>query len=139
IQRKRKSGEKDVHTVLDGETLHHIAQSEGIRLESLLAYNFLKPDMQPRTGEQLYLKSHAPSMPRLMTASAIISVISRSTGLAKGDYSSEPGYLLHRVQAKETMYSISKKYEVNVEDLMQWNDLRDAQLKTGQQLRIKKM
>jgi hypothetical protein len=34
-------------------------------MESLLEYNHLQSYMQPAAGEQLYLKSKAPGMPRL--------------------------------------------------------------------------
>jgi LysM repeat protein len=37
------------------------------------------------------------------------------------------------------MYSISKKYSVTPRDVAKWNDLQSMSLKTGQQLRIKKM
>jgi len=43
------------------------------------------------------------------------------------------------VQLKETMYSISKKYAVSPQDILEWNGLQSMALKTGQQLRIKKI
>jgi LysM repeat protein len=43
------------------------------------------------------------------------------------------------VQLKETLYSISKKYGVSPQDVLEWNHLQNANLKTGQQLRIKKI
>lgn len=65
LQRKRKSGSSEFHTVRQGESLRDIAQAEGIRLESLLEYNHLENYMQPAAGEQLFLRKKAPSMPRL--------------------------------------------------------------------------
>ena len=65
LQRKRKTGSHEFHTVKEGETLKDVAREEAIRLESLLEYNHLQNDMQPATGEQLYLRSKAPSMPKL--------------------------------------------------------------------------
>src|SRR5690606_20867753 len=64
LQRKRKSGMNEIHQVQAGETIWHIAQAEGIRLESLLEYNHLTREMQPAEGEQLYLRKKAPSMPK---------------------------------------------------------------------------
>lgn len=47
--------------------------------------------------------------------------------------------VVHTVAAKETMYSISKKYNVTMEEIRQWNSLADnATLSIGQQLAIKK-
>ncbi len=66
LQRKRKIGEQEFHLVEEGETLYDIAQAEGIRLESLLEYNFLKKEMQPAAGEKLNLKWKASQAPRLL-------------------------------------------------------------------------
>ncbi|MES1215938.1 MAG: glucosaminidase domain-containing protein [Bacteroidota bacterium] len=65
LQRKRKTGNNEFHTVEAGETLFDISQEEAIRLESLLAYNMLGDGQQPAIGEKLYLKTKAPSVPRL--------------------------------------------------------------------------
>jgi len=65
LQRKRKTGNNEFHVVRQGETLRAIAQEEAIRMESLLEYNHLQSYMQPAAGEQLYLKSKSPAMPRL--------------------------------------------------------------------------
>lgn len=139
LQRKRKTGASEFHTVGHGENLYQIAQIEGIRLESLLSYNLLKGNMQPQVGEKLYLHQNAPAMPRLATAAAIVSVISNSNDLAKANGPVKENFIFHTVQSKETLYSISKKYAVSSEDLMNWNGLQNMGLKMGQQLRIKKM
>jgi LysM repeat protein len=46
--------------------------------------------------------------------------------------------IVHTVEAKETMYSISRKYGVTADDIKQWNDLSDYTLSIGQSLVIKK-
>ena len=65
IQRKRKIGEHEFHVVQPGENINSIAQTEAIRLESLLEYNNLGADMQPAAGENLYLRSKSSSTPKL--------------------------------------------------------------------------
>jgi len=42
------------------------------------------------------------------------------------------------VQNKETLYSISKKYGVDVEQIQKWNKLDSLNLKKGQELIIYK-
>ena len=69
IMRKRKTGLNEQHVVKAGETLSDIAQTEALRLESLLEYNFLQPNMQPAVGSVLYLRSKAPGMPALTIGS----------------------------------------------------------------------
>ncbi len=69
IMRKRKFGLNEQHVVKPGETLADIAQTEALRLESLLEYNFLQPNMQPAVGSVLYLRAKAPAMPALTIGS----------------------------------------------------------------------
>lgn len=58
IERKMKKGAGDVHVVAQGETIHDIAQVEGIRLENLLEYNHLVKTSAVKPGDKLLL--HAP-------------------------------------------------------------------------------
>jgi LysM repeat protein len=130
LKRKRRTGANEFHVVASGETLYDIAQEEGIRLQNLLDYNFLKPGMQPDGGEKLYLQRQAPGMPRLAVLHADNTTVSA--------YAPSEEFILHTVQPKETVYAIAKKYSVEVADVMKWNDLPSMDLKIGQQLRISK-
>lgn len=67
LMRKRKTGNNDQHIVKAGESLNDIAQTEALRIESLLEYNYLKPGMKPAPGTVLYLKAKAPSMPETVS------------------------------------------------------------------------
>ena len=67
LMRKRKVGLNEQHIVKPGETLADIAQTEALRIESLLEYNFLQPNMQPAVGSVLYLRAKGPGMPALAT------------------------------------------------------------------------
>jgi len=44
--------------------------------------------------------------------------------------------VMHVVANGETLYSISKKYKIIVEDLMLWNKLEGTTLYKGQKLKI---
>ncbi|MEI6948504.1 glucosaminidase domain-containing protein [Paraflavisolibacter sp. H34] len=168
LQRKRKTGAHEFHTVATGEDLYQIAQMEGIRLETLQSYNHLKNGMKPQVGEVLSLHRKAESMPRLVPAGALVAQAPRTAEVVPADAmamaapvinkprevvagpnagtdntalsGATGGYLVHVVQAKETVYSISRKYAVRVDDVLRWNGLHgSATLKAGQQLRIKRM
>jgi LysM repeat protein len=65
LQRKRKTGVNEFHVVQPGETLYDVCQVEGLRLESLTEYNHLKAYDEPAVGERLFLRSAAPSRPRV--------------------------------------------------------------------------
>ncbi len=125
LQRKRKTGSNEFHTVSKGETLHYISQVNGIRLASLLEYNLLSPDDNPAEGSKLFLKA-----PTEVKSSASLTSESGNNTVSELHY--------HTVQQKETLYAISKKYDVAVNEIMQWNNLSSTDLKQGQEIRIYK-
>ncbi len=131
LQRKRKTGANAFHIVQPGETLYYISQAEGIRLESLLANNLLTDKMQPAPGEKLYLQETAAARPLL--ADEKKAILKEAHG---GPAGRTVDSTTHIVQTKETLYSISKKYGVSLEQLRTWNKLDSLEVKIGQQLLI---
>ncbi len=153
LQRKSKTGSIDFHIVERGESLHHISQKEGIRLQNLLEYNSLTENQQPSTGEKLYLKIKAPNSPELTTqpevktgSKKIESIIPSTGDNEKYAQTSEKennmvqasGIIVHTVQLKENLYQVSKMYNVGVMEIYEWNKLSSYDLKEGQQLKINK-
>lgn len=154
LQRKRKVGSCEFHLIKSGENLYDICQSEGIRYESLLELNHLNGDIQPAAGEKLFLQNAAAFRPLLTTEKKNNTYINKGpekdviqVGGAVGK--SQPGsnitynevaqeYTTHLVSTKETLYSISKKYGVELEKIMKWNKLDTMDVKTGQCLIIYK-
>lgn len=140
LQRKRKSGANEFHEVRGGESVYDVAQAEGLRMESLMEYNFLEPGMQPVKGEKLYLQSKAPSMPKLADTDASRPAQNELSDAMQRPVpvNNESETIMHTVQPKETVYAIAKKYSVAVNDVMKWNEMETNDLKTGQQIRINK-
>ncbi|TAH05397.1 MAG: LysM peptidoglycan-binding domain-containing protein [Sphingobacteriales bacterium] len=130
LQRKRKTGDKEFHTVMPGETVYSIAQLEGIRIDALREYNKLAASDEPAVGEKLYLQDAAPQAPVLAVNTKVINSPAAHT-LVKET-------IKHIVKPKETLYSISKKYAVPVTAIVEWNKLQGYELKMGQELLILK-
>lgn len=133
LQRKRRTGAAAFHTVAEGETLYEIAQAQGIRMEALLQLNLLTTGQLPAVGEQLHLQTPATAAPRL---AAIKTTAAQVVTETTPDII--PEKIIHIVQPKETLYSISKKYEVSITELQQWNSITGAGLKEGMELIINK-
>lgn len=136
LQRKRRTGVNAVHVVAAGETLYDIAQTQGIRLDALLQLNQLTVNMQPAVGEQLYLQSPAPAAPKL--AVVVKDVVQQPATDETETVMQNKEVIVHVVQPKETLYSISKKYEVSLAQIQQWNKLGGTELKEGTELIINK-
>jgi LysM repeat protein len=141
LQRKRKQSHNEFHITRDNETLEEISQEEGIRLESLLAYNHLSKGMYPAPGEKLFLRNEAPAMPKLISFNEQ-SPESEEEAIESADEKSmaaSPDLLQrHTVQSKETLFSLAKKYQVSQDQIKEWNKLSSGELKVGQELLIYK-
>lgn len=147
LQRKRKTGANEFHIVQPRETVFGIAQKEAIRIESLMEYNLLSKGMQPAVGEKLYLHSKASFAPRLAVnknlenehlAIAVQPQNSLFSFASETSNSLKREMVFHTVQPKETLYTIAKKYDLSLDEVADWNQLQNFDLKIGQQLKIYK-
>ncbi|MEO6488882.1 MAG: glucosaminidase domain-containing protein [Ferruginibacter sp.] len=112
LEKKSKQGNRDIYLASKGETLHSIAQTNAIQLEYLLQYNDLKEFESLKKGTKVYLRP------------------SKNAG--------NTNINLHKVQQKEGLYSISKKYNVPVQQIKDLNNLISDELTIGQELIISK-
>ncbi|MFD2525810.1 glucosaminidase domain-containing protein [Flavihumibacter stibioxidans] len=126
LHRKRKTGTELFHYVKAGETLYGIAQAQGIRYESLLELNHLSAGMEPAAGERLFLREKSPSRPVLAGSVITATTVSGTQAV----------FTTHIVRNKETLYGISRRYGVSLHQLIEWNKLNGADLRTGQELII---
>jgi hypothetical protein len=140
LQRKRRQSHNEYHIFEAGENLYDIAQVEALRLESMLDYNQLQKGMTPAPGEKLYLQQRAPVRPSL------VQVTEKNIKPDDENIVEESGIInmdsvetmIHVVRPKETLFGLSKKYQVDIDKIKEWNKLQDGELKTGQELLIYK-
>lgn len=97
------------HMVTSGETLFSIARAYNTSVSQLKEWNNLSGN-EIEVGQLLIV------------------------GMEE---SGQPGNAIaHKVQAQETLFSISKQYGVNIAEIKAWNNLPDNTLEIGQQLTI---
>lgn len=142
LQRKRKQGNTAFHLVLKGELLYDIAQGEGIRLENLMEYNRLQKGQEPMPGQKVYLQKNAAEqafeageniilMNDMVQAEPVTQYQDVSPAITRNA-------VKHIVQSKETLYSIARKYEVEMAQIRTWNRLQKDDIHIGQELLIYK-
>jgi membrane-bound lytic murein transglycosylase D len=110
------------HVVEKGETLYAISRKYGISVNELLEINDLNNDDKIRIGQKIYLKNPFEE---------------NNTSTLKNDQSFEDSYITYTVKKGDTLYSLSKKYRVSIEDILKWNNKSNYNLKEGEILRIK--
>ncbi|HRN92183.1 MAG TPA: LysM peptidoglycan-binding domain-containing protein [Ferruginibacter sp.] len=114
LERKHKFAAQESVVADANESYHSIAQSHGVQLEKLLEYNGVTEDDEVAAGTTVWLK---PNTQAAVTTS---------------------GTIIHKVQPKEGLYAISRKYNVPVSVIREINQLTSDQLQVGQQLIISK-
>ncbi|WP_428741991.1 LysM peptidoglycan-binding domain-containing protein [Tenacibaculum sp.] len=117
--------EYETHTVEKGETVYRITKQYGITKEDLIKYN----------PEYTNIQSNNLSIGQVLKVKAITKTIT----IDKDEVLKK--FLTHTVKSKETMYSLTRFYNVSKEDLIRLNpeypDLVDNKLSIGQLLKIK--
>lgn len=98
--------QSQTHTVKQGETLFSIAQQYDIEVEQIREWNNLRGS-ELSVGQTLLISAPSPD-------SAIT----------------------HTVQRQETLFSISKQYNVSIAEIKNWNNLSSNNLRVGQELTI---
>ncbi|MGN6194315.1 MAG: glucosaminidase domain-containing protein [Ginsengibacter sp.] len=130
LEKKKKEGDQDFCIAQPNETLYDIAQKHGVILQNLYVYNQLTPDDYIVAGTKIFLRPQAKDVGEV----AVKNPGNENT--TKTSFTPKP--TVHTVLPKETLYSISKKYGVAVNDLKTWNRLSGNDIKIGQQLIISK-
>lgn len=100
-----------IHKVGEKETLYGISRRYGVTVTQILEFN-KTADAGLEIGQILKV----PYVPRPKTPK---------------------GATVHKVAEKETLFSISRQYNVTIDEIKQWNSLPDNSLSVGQELVIK--
>ncbi|RLJ97698.1 amino acid ABC transporter substrate-binding protein [Tenacibaculum discolor] len=117
--------EYETHEVQKGETVYRITKQYGITKDDLIKFN----------PEYTNIQSNNLSIGQVLKVKEIKKTITidKEKVLEK--------FLTHTVKSKETMYSLTRFYNVSKEDLLRLNpeypDLADNKLSIGQLLKIK--
>ncbi|MCX2738657.1 LysM peptidoglycan-binding domain-containing protein [Pontibacter anaerobius] len=107
------------HTVDAGETLYQISKKYNVPVDQLRQWNSLQGSALS-LGQELRVK--APAAP----------------AAAQPTSPKASGTVYHTVAAGESMYQISRKYDVTIKDIMEWNNKPDFSVSAGERLEIRK-
>jgi len=108
------------HVVEKGETLFSISRKYNVPPDDIKKWNNLQTNVIT-VGQVLEIKKYKENSLSTLPENKI----------------SSPEEKLYEVKKGETLYALSRKFNVSVDDIITWNKLDDLSLKEGQQLRIK--
>jgi len=115
----KKENDQVLHIVAPGQTLYSISKIYGVTVADIETLN-------PEVKIDSLQINQVLKIPRILKTDDQVNNIS-----------SNPGFILHKVEEKETLYSLSKKFSISQEQITQANEnvAKDG-LKIGQEIRI---
>ncbi len=108
------------HIVAEGETLYGISRKYHLSIDALMEINEIVPGENIRIGQQLYLKKPDAGI---------------EMKEEKGQNAGE-SYITYEVRKGDTLYNLSKKFNVSIQDIMEWNNKDSMELGLGEILKI---
>jgi membrane-bound lytic murein transglycosylase D len=101
-----------------GQTFYSISKMYDVTVNDIFYWNNLAQDAKLLSGQKLTIRPVGNTLDQQPKAEEFTN---------------------HTVAQGETMFSISQKYGVKVDQIKEWNELPDTGVKIGQQLKIKKL
>lgn len=156
-EKKYASAEIATHIVRPGETLWGISQKYGIKLAALKSKNRIRQDRDLKAGMVLNLQEHRSrgeeikmvkisDSPPVRSVAVATSTTTNSTSANNRPFvnnqtqnppTTPATKLFHMVLGGETLFALSKKYGVTVNQLKDWNNIGPQNiLSIGQKLVI---
>lgn len=109
------------HTVRRGDTLSDIARQHGVPYHSLVSFNQLR-STRIYPGQKLVIPHRGKVGKRT----------ARKPKIAKINKNAKT----YKVRSGDTLWSISRHFDVSVSELRSWNNLRGSRLHPGQKLKL---
>jgi len=150
------------HTAQYGETIWDIAQNYGIKTDAIRDKNRMNSTEALVPGRVLWLRKKRPKNSEIEYKSIepkpSVNVIENNkismdtfklnTSKTTGDSkvvsptveinADKYDYKYHTVETGETLFGIAKKYNLATDSIMEWNNLENYNLKTGQNIIVEK-
>jgi LysM repeat protein len=126
INEKVVEKSKSAHVVQPSETLFSISKKYKVSVEDIKKWNGL-PNNEIFIGQELVVYKEGPG-------AAYQGALSESEKTEKPVvvFDERRGELTHKVSPGETLFSISRKYEVSVDDIKKWNALLSNEISIDQ-------
>lgn len=139
LKKKKKTAISSYHIVKEDESLWSISQKYCIKIKALRKLNLMRSNEALEVGRKLYLKNTRPEGdPEIIKPKQPIKKVRITTPQRPKKNNSNTSTVTHTVQAGETLWRISQKYGVPVDQIKKLNNKTSNELSLGEIIIIKK-
>jgi len=135
VAKDNAAGSFVTHEVLPKQTLYSLSRQYGVSVDELIANN---PESKSglTVGMQLKIPVKTPQVTKQTVKAPVPTppVVTKPAPKVEKEEKAEAPKRTHVVQRKETLYSISRQYDISVEELTRANNI--TSIKVGQELII---
>ncbi|MEP6846687.1 MAG: LysM peptidoglycan-binding domain-containing protein [Panacibacter sp.] len=124
------------HILVDGETLSMLATKYKTTVGDIMRLNGMHADSKLVIGQKIKIPGSGQAVQREGETKTKPPVVNNTAPPPSAAPKKSSTGLTHIVEPKETMYSISKKYGITIEQLQKWNYKKDNNLEVGEVLAV---
>ena len=117
------------HTVEAGQTYYSISKRYGVTVDELLAANGFTLNDKLSVGQPVTVKNIPAGFPVGESIAPAATPGRTATGSA-------PKVVYHTVEKGQTMFRVSKIYNVTIEQIQEWNGMTGTAVNEGQRIKI---
>lgn len=133
-----------IHQVKPTETLFSISRMYNVKIDDIRNWNNLSGS-ELNIGQEIIIKTENQSVSEQSESSnevASSTPVDAASSVSASDkdtlVESSDAKVVHTVEPTQTLFSISRMYNVTVDDLKKWNELDQSELNVGQKLIVKR-
>jgi LysM repeat protein len=128
------------HIVSSNESIYSLSRLFSVPIDSIVKYNLISGN-ELKIGQRLSIKDAIiPILKEVSTNSeGILKNIPSNdlTSSLNSNLMNNDLFVLHTVQSQESLYTISKRYMVSINDLIELNNLKTSKISPNDVLKIK--
>ncbi len=129
------SSSQGTYTVKAGESVWSVANKNGITMDQLIEWNNIKNNfIYP--GQQLIVKGGTSA--NTNTGSTTSAAKPNTPNTSATTSTSSTGNTMYTVKAGESVWSVANKHHITMDQLIEWNNIKNNFIYPGQQVIVKK-
>lgn len=127
-----------LHKITQGETISKISKKYNVPPELIVTWNGLSSIHKIRAGQQLalYINKQPTTTPTTTSNNNTIVFASNSKRLPTETFQSNETVSWYRVKSGDSLWTISRKFNISPSQIKQWNNLKSNLIHPGVRLKL---